>query len=172
MFSGSEYVSGDVAIDDAGIRATYKRGSTEYKSLIYVSLTEMGQMTSCEVKLAPSFASFGTASTSTRQFKTVNIDFAHSTVVEDKCHWDDAWITSQLDAQFGHYIVGFAQARFAEDQPYLDVYLDADKPLPNMTANIVRTGAGTAYSMMADGSVTFTQVQPTPGTLLPALYSF
>lgn len=115
MFTASEYVDGDLAIDDAGIRATYTMNGTQRTSLVLVSLTAAGATTSCTVSLAPKFVSFGSASTSSRQFKTVIIDFANSMVVDDKCHFDDAWITSQLDAQFGHYIVGFAQARFAED---------------------------------------------------------
>jgi hypothetical protein len=172
MFAASPYLGGNLAIDDVGIRATYKKGAVEYKSNILVSLTEAGKMTSCSVTLAPSFVSFGSANTSTRSFKTVVIDFAHSTVIDDKCKWDDAWIASQLDEQFGHFIIGFAQARFTEDQPYLDVYLDADKPLPNSTANITMTGHGTAYAMNPDGGVTFTQVQPAAGTLLTALYGF
>lgn len=172
MFTASAYVDGDLAIDDAGIRATYTKSGTQHSSQVLVSLTEAGKTDSCTVTLTPKFVSFGSASTSSRQFKTVIIDFANSTVVDDKCHFDDAWITSQLDAQFGHYDVGFAMARFTEDQPYLDVFLDADKTFPNSTANITRAGAGTAYGMTADGAVTFTMVQPTPGTLVPALYHF
>jgi hypothetical protein len=172
MFTASEYVDGDLAIDDAGIRATYTMNGTQRTSLVLVSLTASGATTSCTVSLAPKFVSFGSASTSSRQFKTVIIDFANSTVVDDKCHFDDAWITSQLDAQFGHYIVGFAMARFTEDQPYLDVFLDADKPFPNSTANITRAGGGSALGMFANGTVSATMVQPAPGTLLPALYHF
>ena len=172
MFTASEYVDGDVAIDDSGIRATYTKSGTQHTSQVLVSLTPMGKTDSCTVTLAPKFVMFGSSSTSSRQFKTIIIDFANSTVLDDKCHIDDAWITSQLDAQFGHYIVGFAQARFTEDQPYLDVFLDADKAFPNSTANITRAGGGSAYGMTADGTITFTMVQPTPGTLLPALYHF
>ena len=78
----------------------------------------------------------------------------------------------QLGQQFGNYIAGFAQARFAEDQPNVDVFLDAEQPFPNSTANIVLAGGGTAYQMGADGSVVQVTVQPAAGTLVPALYMF
>lgn len=171
-FTAQSEIGGKLAIDDTGIRDTYKVGAVEHHSEIAVSLTETATNTSCGVTLSPKFVQFGSASTSTRQFKTVVIDFAGSKIVDDKCHWDDAWILSQLDQEFGHYIVGFAQARFTEDQPYIDVYYDAVQPFPNSTANIVAAGGGTAYAMNADGSVTVNMVQPTPGTLVPALYTF
>ncbi|HUQ53467.1 MAG TPA: hypothetical protein VM692_14670 [Gammaproteobacteria bacterium] len=171
-FSASTMISGKLAIDDTGIRETYKRQGDVKPSVVSVGLTETATTKNCGVTLAPKLVQFGSASTSTRQFKTVVLDFANSKIVEDTCGWDDAWILSQLDQQFGHYIVGFAKARFAEDQPYLDVYYDAVQPFPNSTANIVSTGSGSAYGMNADGSITLTMVEPTPGTLLPALYSF
>lgn len=173
-FTASTMIGGSLAIDDVGIRDTYKfqLGTSVHHSEITVSLTETATNTSCGVTLYPKFDSFGSASTSTRQFKTVVLDFAGSTVSDDKCKWDDAWILSELDRQFGHYFVGFAKARFTEDQPYLDVYYDAVQPFPNSTANIVSTGHGAAYSMTAEGMVTSTMVEPTPGTLVPALYDF
>ncbi|HUS31878.1 MAG TPA: hypothetical protein VMZ53_25430 [Kofleriaceae bacterium] len=171
-FTASTMIGGKLAIDDAGIRATYKRGATEYKSRVTISLTDTATNKMCSVTLLPKLDSFGHASTSTRQFKTVNLDFAGSTMMEDGCKWDDAWILSQLDQQFGHYIVGFAKARFAEDQPYLDVYYDAVQPFPNSTANIVSAGSGTAYGMTAEGVVGLMMVEPAPGTLVPALYEF
>src|SRR5881394_722011 len=42
MFTASEYVDGDVAIDDAGIRATYTKSGTQHSSQVLVSLTEAG----------------------------------------------------------------------------------------------------------------------------------
>jgi hypothetical protein len=171
-FKGSTQIAGKLAIDDAGIRDTYKVGTQQKQSVIFVGLTETATNKACGVTLAPKFVEFGHASTSTRQFKTVILDFANSKVVEDKCGWDDAWILSQLDLQFGHYIVGFSKARFAEDQPYLDVYYDAVQPFPNSTANIVAVGSGSAYGMNPDGSVTVTMVEPAAGTLVPALYDF
>jgi hypothetical protein len=171
-FKAGESIGVTLAIDDNGIRPTYKSGSAEKQSLVTVSLTETGMTTSCSVSLAPKFVAFGYSSASNRQFKTVIIDFASSTVVDDKCKWDDAWITSKLDEQFGHYEIGFAQARFAEDRPGLDVLLDADKTFSNSTASFTYAGAGTAYSMTADGAQTFTMVEPAPGTLVPAVYKF
>ena len=103
-----------IAIDDTTIRETYKLNGNTMSSTILVSLTDTATQKSCGVTLGPKFVQFGTASTSTRHFKTVVIDFAHSKVILDKCGWDDAWILSQLDQQFGNYIVGFSQARFTE----------------------------------------------------------
>ena len=44
------------------------------------------------------------------------------------------------------------------------------QPFPNQTANITLTGAGMAYAMAADGTVSGTVIQPPAGTLLPGLY--
>jgi len=171
-FTAGSEIGGQLAIDDTGIRETFAYQGGAYLSVVTVSLTDTATAKSCGVTLGPKFVEFGHASTSTRQFKTVVIDFASSKVLEDKCGWDDAYILAQLDQIFGHYIVGFAQARFTEDQPYVDVYLDAVQPFPNSTANIVRAGGGAAYQMSADGTVSDTMVQPAPGTLVPALYDF
>ncbi|HSD87308.1 MAG TPA: hypothetical protein VLB44_07325 [Kofleriaceae bacterium] len=171
-FTAGTEIGGQLAIDDTGIRETFTYQGGAYLSVVTVSLTETATNKSCGVTLGPKFVAFGHASTSTRQFKTVVIDFANSKMLEDKCGWDDAYVLAQLDQIFGHYIVGFAQARFAEDQPYVDVYLDAVQPFPNSTANIVRAGGGAAYQMSADGTVTDTMVQPAAGTLVPALYDF
>ena len=172
-FSASAYLSGSLAIDDAGIRPTYKISVIEYASVVDVGLTASGETTSCVVTLKPKFVQFGSGSTETRVFKTVVIDFAASTVMTDKCKWDDAYVLAKLGEQFGTFEIGLAQARFTEDRPYLDVYYDAEKPLPNNTASITRVGAGVGYPMAATGVVdTSMKVQPTPGTLVPALYDF
>lgn len=171
-FTAGTEIGGKIAIDDAGLRETYTYHGNTFTSNVGVSLTETATNKTCGVTLSPKFVQFGTASTSTRHFKTVVIDFAHSKVIEDKCGWDDAWILSQLDQEFGNYIVGFAQARFTEDQPNVDVYLDAVQPFPNQTANITRAGGGIVYQMDADGSVQDAVIQPAAGTLLPGLYDF
>lgn len=172
-FDASPYVAGSLAIDDAGLRATFSVGGVTEPSRVTVSLTAAGTTTPCEVTLRPAFVSFSTASTSTRQFKTAVLDFATSTVHEDKCKWDDAYILERLAAQFGNYIVGFAQARFAEDRPRIDVFLDAVQPFPNQTANIVLAGGGYGYAMAAGGTINVNAlVEPTPGTLVPALYEW
>lgn len=171
-FKAGESIGVNLAIDDNGIRDTYKSGSVEKPSYVSVSLTETGMTTSCSVKIKPKFVAFGHSSASNRNFKTVIIDFAASTIIDDMCHWDDAWITSKLDEQFGHYEIGFSQARFAEDRPGLDVLLDADKVFSNSTASFTYAGAGTAMAMNPDGSITLTAVEPAPGTLVPALYKF
>lgn len=171
-FTASSSISGSIAIDDAGIRPTFIIEGVVYPSQINVSLTETATAKNCGVILDPKFVTFSSASTSTRQFKTVVIDLAASTMLDDKCGWDDAWILQQIGAQYGNYIVGFAQARFTEDRPNVDVYLNASKGLGNQTANVVRAGGGAAWQMASDGTVAEVMVQPTPGTLLPALYDF
>jgi len=171
-FSASPYMSGTLAIDDAGIRASYLATGTPMPSRLSFSLTETGATTSCSITVKPHFVMFSTASTSTRYFKTVVIDVAASEMLDDKCKWDDAYVLAEIANQFGNVEIGFAQARFTEDRPYLDVLLDADKTFPNSTANITLTGAATAYALDANGNVGFTMVEPAPGTLVPALYEF
>lgn len=171
-FTASSSISGQLAIDDAGLRQTFTIQGVQYVSVVVASLTETATNKNCGVTIAPAFVQFSSASTSTRQFKTVVLDFATATVLDDKCGWDDAYILATLAEQYGHYIVGFAQARFAEDRPDVDVFLDADKPFANQTANIVYAGGGAAYTMAADGTVTDTRVEPAPGTLVRALYDF
>ena len=171
-FTAGTSLGGQLAVTDTGLRATFTIQGTEYLSVVNVGLTETATDKHCGIKLSPKFVTFGSSSTSTRQFKTVVIDLAGSTMLEDGCAWDDAYVLQKLGDIFGNYIVGFAQARFTEDRPYLDVYLNASKGLGSGTASIVRAGAGSAYAMAADGSVTETLVQPAPGTLLPAVYDF
>jgi hypothetical protein len=171
-FTASSSIGGQLAIDDVGIRQTFSFQGQQYVSVVVASLTETATNKNCGVTIAPKFVQFSSASTSTRQFKTVVIDFAAATMLEDKCGWDDAYILATLAEQYGHYIVGFAQARFAEDRPNIDVFLDAVKPFANQTANIVYAGGGAAWSMAADGTVTETMVEPAPGTLVRALYDF
>lgn len=172
-FTASSSLSGQLAIDEVGIRPSFKINGIEYLSVVNVGLTDPATATSCTVKLLPHFVQFGSASTSTRQFKTVVLDFAQAQMLEDGCHWDDAHIFATLAARFGSYVVGFAQARFAEDRPWLDIYLNAANGLGNSTASITRAGAGAAYAMDAAGNVTETMVEPTPGQpLVRAVYDF
>lgn len=172
-FTASAQVSGRLAIDDAGIRATFMANMGTESSRVTLSLTEQGSSQSCAFTVRPKFTMFDTGSTSTRSFKTVLIDFATSTVHDDECKWDDAYVLQQLATQFGLYEIGFAQARFVEDRPRVDVFLDSVEPFPNQTANITLAGGGQAYAMAADGTVDVaTLVEPTAGTLLPALYEW
>ena len=171
-FTAGSSIGGQLAITSTGIRETFTIEGTEYLSVVSVGLTETGTDKHCGIKLSPKFVTFSSSSTSTRQFKTVVIDLAGSTMLEDGCKWDDTYMLQQLGVIFGNYIVGFAQARFTEDRPYLDVYLNASKGLGAGTASIVRAGSASAYAMADDGSVMETLVQPTPGTLLDAVYDF
>jgi hypothetical protein len=172
VFTAGSSLGGQLAITSTGIRDTFTIEGAEYLSVISVGLTETATNKHCGIKLSPKFVTFGSSSTSTRQFRTVVIDLAGSTMLEDGCKWDDAFMLARLGEIFGNYIVGFAQARFTEDRPYLDVYLNASKGLGNQTASIVRAGSASAYAMAADGSVSETLVQPAPGTLVDAVYDF
>ncbi len=171
-FTASTSLGGQLAITDTGLRETFTIQGVEYLTVINVGLTETATDKHCGLKLFPRFVQFGHSSTSTRQFKTVILDLAGSTILEDGCAWDDAYMLATLGDVFGNYIVGFAQARFTEDRPYLDTYLNATKGLGAGTASIVRAGSSSAYAMAADGSMSETMVQPTPGTLVSAVYDF
>ncbi len=172
-FTVSTQLGGELAIDETGVRPTFLIAGVEHVSNVSVGLTATATGVHCGVKIAPHFVQFGAASTSTRQFKTVVLDFATATIVEDSCHWDDAHILAGISDRLGNYIVGFAQARFAQDRPYVDVYLNATKGLGNSTANITRAGGGSAYQMDASGTVVGTMVEPIPGApLVRALYDF
>jgi len=165
--------SGQLAIDDVGVRANFTINGQPAISFMTLLLSETGTSNNCEFTIAPKFVAFGFGSTSTRQFKTVEYDVANSTVVEDKCHWDDAYVLGEVATQWGPVEIGFAQARFTEDRPNVDVFYDAEQTFPNQTANIVVAGGGRAFAMAADGSVDPTMiVEPAPGTLLPAAYVF
>ena len=170
-FAASAYMSGALAVNDTGLLATYLAG-TPMPSKLSFSLTATGSTTSCGITVKPHFVMFSTGSTSTRYFKTVVIDVAASEMFEDKCNWDDAYVLAEIANQFGNVEIGFAQARFTEDRPYLDVFLDADKTFPNSTANITMAGGGVGWGLDANNSVGGTMVEPAPGTLLPAVYEF
>ncbi len=172
-FTASSSIGGQLAIDEVGIRPSFFIDGVEYLSVINVGLTNTETMESCGVVLFPKFVQFGSSSTSTRQFKTVVLDFAQATMLEDNCGWDDAHILAGLSTRFGNYIVGFAQARFAEDRPYVDVYLNATNGLGNSTSSITQAGGGMAFAMDAAGNVSQAIVEPTPGQpLVRAVYDF
>jgi hypothetical protein len=68
--------------------------------------------------------------------------------------------------------VGWAQARFPEDRPRLDVILDADKPFGD-SANITRVAGGYGFAMDANDVVDGnTLVEPAQGTLIRGMYQF
>jgi hypothetical protein len=172
-FVADGFVTGQLAIDDAGIRASFTIGGQPALSFIKLFLTETGASQSCEFVIAPKFVMFDFGSTSTRQFKTVMYDVAGSTVVEDKCHFDDAYVLAEVTKQWGAVEIGFAQARFVEDRPNVDVFYDAVNAFPGQSDTITRAGGGRAFAMAPDGSVDQTMiVEPTPGTLLPGAYVF
>lgn len=172
-FRVAPWLSGSLAIDDVGLRETFRVGTQTYYSYVSLSLlTEGGPQAGCAVLLRPRFVAFDYGSPSNRQFKTLLLDPAGSMILEDRCGWSDSHILQGLGA-IGTIEVGFAQARFAEDRPYLDVFLDGDAWLPSDTASIVRVGSGTGSAMAEDGTVNESvRVEPAPGTLTRGLYDF
>jgi hypothetical protein len=173
VFLVENEVTGRLAIDDAGIRATYVVAGTTIASVLHLRLTEAGATESCELTIAPHFVRFDTGAIADRQFKTVVHDVAASTVVEDLCHWDDAHMLGAVARQWGTAEIGFAQAGFLPDRPKLDVFLDAVFPFLGGFDTILRAGTASAFAMAPDGTVDIEAVvEPAPGTLLPALYVF
>lgn len=171
-FTVAPSASGSLAIDEVGIRPTFQIGAQTYASYVALSLRETGATTSCAVWLTPSFVAFDGGSTGSRIFKTVRLNPAAATIIDDKCGWDDTYILQQL-ASIGMIEIGFSQARFAEDRPYLDLFFDGEEWLPSDTASIVYTGAADGWTMAADGTVNATvRVQPVAGTLDRGLYDF
>jgi hypothetical protein len=172
-FTASQYVSGQLAITQDGLRDVFSLDGSSYYSVLVVSLTEDGASTSCEVMMRPHFVEFSTGSSTGRYFKTAVLDLAQSTVLQDGCHWDDSYITSQLAIQWGTLELGFAKARFEEDRPNVDVFIDAVNPFGNDTDLVVLAGGGAAFPMddtgVVDGTVT---VEPEAGTLATALYQW
>lgn len=172
VFRADAFITGQIAVDDAGMRETFKLDGTAFFSHISLSLTEEGATTSCRFVIKPAFVAFDTVSTSTRFFKTVMYDVATSTVLLDECGWDDAYVLAEVKNQWGLAEVGWIQARFAEDRPNLDVIIDADKPFGD-SANITRVAAGVGFAMAEDGTVDGnTLVEPPQGTLIRGLYQF
>jgi hypothetical protein len=166
-------MSGQLAIDDLGVRETFIANGQTFLSVVTLFLTEAGATTSCELTIRPAFTQFGFESTSNRQFKTVTFDVATSTVVEDKCGWDDAYMLAEITNQFGATEIGFTQARFAEDRPALDVLFDAEKTFPGNSANITAVAGGAGFPMAEDGTVDLTtRIEPPGGTLIRGLYQF
>ena len=174
VFLVENEVTGGLAIDDAGIRATYVIAGATMASVLHLRLTEApGPTESCEFTIAPHFVRFDTGAVADRKFKTVVVDVAASTVVEDLCHWDDAHVLGAVANQWGTAEIGFAQAGFLPDRPKLDVFLDAVFPFLGGLDTILRAGGASAFAMAPDGTVDIEAVvEPAPGTLLPALYVF
>jgi hypothetical protein len=168
-------VTGAFAIDDAGIRATYVVAGATLDSVLHLQLTEApAPHEPCELTIAPHFVRFDTGAVADRQFKTVVVDVAASTVVEDLCHWDDAFVLAAVANQWGGPLeIGFAQAGFFPDRPKLDLFLDAALPFLGDLDTILIGGGASAFAMAPDGTVDIEAVvEPAPGTLLPALYVF
>lgn len=172
-FVASAPGSGRLALDQVAMRETFVLGGQTQPSYISISLNVEGMADSCSVRIAPAFTAFETGSTSTRSFKTLAFDMATSEVLEDGCGLDDAYILADLKRQYGKVEVGFARARFDEDRPYLDVFVDADNSFPGSTANIVYAGGGTGHPMSEAGVVDNTvKIEPVSGTLDTGLYLF
>lgn len=171
-FVADGFITGQIAVDDAGMRDTFIVNGQTVPSHIDLSLTEQGASTSCRFIIAPAFIKLDTISTSTRFVKSVQYDVATSLVLLDECHWDDAYVLAEIKNQWGLAEVGWAQARFAEDRPNLDVIIDAEKPFGD-TDTITRVAGGVGFAMADDGTVDgATLIEPAQGTLIRGLYQF
>jgi hypothetical protein len=167
------FTTGQLAVDDVGIRDTFTAGGQMFLSHIDLFLTETGATQSCMFSIRPAFVGFDQGTPSNRFFKTVQYDVAASTVLVDQCHFDDAYVLAEVKNQYGLAEVGWARARFDSDRPNLDVFLDADKTFPGQTDSIVRAGGGVGFAMAADGTVDeATLVEPVGGTLDRAVYQW
>ena len=167
------FTTGQLAVDDTGVLATFTVQGQVIPSHIDLFLTATGATSSCTFTIAPAFVAFDTGSPSNRFFKTVRYDVAASTVLLDECHFDDAYVLNEVKNQYGLAEVGWARARFDADRPNLDVFLDADMTFPGQTDSIVRAGGGAGFAMAADGTVDGnTLVEPVGGTLDRALYQW
>jgi hypothetical protein len=164
-------VHGALAVDDAGIRGEFRLDGVMRLSTFDVNLTADGATTWCKVSLTPVSTGFAVRSTSTRRFKVVLLNPGAGPVIADECHWDDAYMLQRL-ATLGPIEVGWAQARFEEDRPLLDLY-NGGPWLPAGTASMTYPGAVNGFAMAADGTATSSvRVQPLPGTLDPGVYFY
>jgi hypothetical protein len=172
-FTVDGFTSGQLAVDEVGVRPQFIVNGQAALSHINLFLTEAGTQTSCVFAIFPSFVAFDAGSPSNRTFRTIQYDVATSTVVADECGWDDAYVLAEVKAQYGLAEVGWARARFDEDRPGLDVFFDAVMTFPGQSDSIVLAGAGAGFAMADDGTVDGnTLVEPIGGTLDRALYQW
>jgi hypothetical protein len=166
-------ISGELAIDDSGVRADFRLDGVANVSSLGVSLFDPddGVSETCRVTMTPTFIGFVIRSTTNRQFKAVQLDLGVGPILTDGCGWDDAHILARL-ATMSPAEVGWMRARFEEDRPYLDRY-EGGGILPEGVAAQIAPGSVLGYAMDADGNArTAELVQPLPGTLLPAVYQY
>ncbi|MEO8705007.1 MAG: hypothetical protein ABI867_33450 [Kofleriaceae bacterium] len=170
-FTVGSTTSGQLAVDDAGLRAQFTLQGQAALSFMELSLTETGASTSCQFVIFPAFTAFGSGSPANRTFKTVTYDVATSTVISDGCHWDDQYVLDEVKRQWGSAEIGWARARFAEDRPKLDVFFDAEVTFPGDSDSITAVGRGSAFVMSAEGAVDPAVItEPIGGTLDRAVY--
>lgn len=171
-FTISAYTSGSVAVINDAILATYTAQGTVDPSHLRLSLTAQDSDSTCSVALTAVASLFGSASTSTRSFRTIHFDIGAATILDDGCGWDDDYMLSEFAAR-GTIEVGFSKARFPEDGPGLDLYLDRSWGLPGQTASIVQVGAAYGFAMDDQGVVDVNElVQPESGPLPRAVYQW
>jgi hypothetical protein len=167
------HISGDLAVDDNGIRADYRFNGVARVSSLTLSLYDPddGAGDYCHVTMTPVFVGFVIRSTSFRQFKAVQLDLGAGPILTDDCGWDDAHMLARL-ATMSPAAVGWMQARFEEDRPYLDLY-NGGGILPEDIAAQINPASVLGYAMDADGNArTGELAQPLPGTLVPGVYQY
>ncbi len=162
---------GELAVTSTGLRDTFVFDGQERTSSVEVSLKAEG-FEICVVVVRPTFAEFGYGSPRNRAFGTVLVNLGGGEILTDECGWDQQHVLTELSA-LGLAEFGFAEARFEEDRPGLDVYTEVTWPVEGF-ANRVDAGRGQAFFIDPNsGQVnTSSSIQPVPGTLFPGLYTW
>ncbi|WP_053332996.1 hypothetical protein [Haliangium ochraceum] len=169
-FSVQPRASGDFAVTPSGLRPNFILNNVLSPSQIQVTLLEDGASTPCNVKVRPAFVEFGEVSAGSNTFATLILDLGAGTVVNDSCHWDDAYMLSELGA-LGTIEIGFARPADNANEPAVDVYVDLAWPMPGDADTAVLAGGGDGLPMGDDGVVNFFDVVlPEPGTIEQGLF--
>ena len=163
---------GEIALSEEGFR-TYIYEGDEYWSALSLSLTEEGADESCLVLIRPELAEWGYASPSSRRFETLVIDIGQSLILYEECGWDLDYVQAEFAAR-GTIEIGLAQAHYADERPYLDVYWDRSWGMPGGVSSTVYSGTGLGFELTDDGVLDpYAPVFETPaGVLEPGFYMF
>ena len=142
-------------IDENGIRSSFESGGETFLAAVTLKLTAEGQQTSCEMVLAPSFKSFGFESNAARPFSTVHIDLSTSTILDNRCGWDESHVMTELaNLGDGSIEIGFHPSSVTD---YWHVVHARSWPMLGLggttTANVVLTSATTVLAMDGNGVV-------------------
>lgn len=136
-------MQGELAIDEAGVRAEFEANGVRQPSTLILSLVAdaVGSEV-CQVRVVPAFVGFATRTINGRDFLVVQLDPGQG-VVSDGCGWDEDHVQAEL-ATMGPLEIGWASPAVADDWPRLDVSYNGE----------AFRGAGTAFVMNEDGTVT------------------